>query len=506
MKKIKTPPYIRSSNPALAKWQSAVAKVARDIIKKENPNLGRTEINQLVQTHPMVLGTNLHIDEASKEGRQLTKEHIKSYLPSSAQKLDFHPVVHSFLSQEFYKNVNKPKTSVDLLGLDGPIEFPDSDYAYIQWANCVRIWGEYGNPSPSPYVDIDKNGGPSSDFGVFTIPENSKIVILGDFGTGLNDATTMLIAIMQQIKPDFIIHLGDIYYAGTEDECESYVETFDKAFAAAGKKIPVFSIPGNHEYYAGGWGFYKSVITMNQKNGFSNYNQQSSYFSLQTQDKNWQFLGMDTGYNSIHNFNIAHPSQLGISYSPWLTFNEAAWHQNKLENFDGKSILLSHHQLFSSDSLINNSEGVYYKTGTNKSKLEYLNGNLLAVFQPYFRKVAAWFWGHEHTLNIFKENQLNLAKARLIGNSGYEEWAGEDPYKPTNSPYQDLTPAVEVGTTSVEWKNSNYDFLNHGFACIQLNGSDASVDYFQYPVFAPSDPIPANPPQIMKVNYSDPCL
>lgn len=514
MKKIKIPPYVRASNPALAAWQSVVATVAKKDVQKNHPGATKAKINDLTMKHPMVLGTNIHVSEAENGGRTLALEQVRDYFPKRKMGLNFHPLVHAYLSEKHFNalmsNLKSPSVSLSTGAsihlLSDPNEFPDSDYAYEEWAICLKNWELHGNPIPSPYVNINNNGGPQSNFGVYTINSNAKIAVLGDFGTGLNDGTTLLIQLMKQLDPDYIIHLGDIYYSGTVDECNAYVQMFTTAFAAAGKTVPVFSIPGNHEYYSGGWGYFQNVLQMNQNNGFSNLSQQASFFSLRTQDGNWQFLGMDTGYNSVENYSYSNPNVMKSSYAPWLDFGEAAWHQDKLANFNGKTVLFSHHQLFSAHSVINDGNYVHFETGTNPSDLKYLNGNLLNVFRPYFPKIAAWFWGHEHILNIFQDNQLGLAKARLIGNSGYEEWAGENPYNPTTSPYKEVTPAVEVGTTSVRWKDSSYEFLNHGFALITLNGASGSVNYYQYPVFSPGTPIPANPAPLQRVNFSDPSL
>lgn len=507
MKNIKIHPYPVSNNPALALWQSAVAEVAKEDILNKIPNIESDELNGAVRIHPMVQGANFHVIEADGSDRKMDLKQIEPYLANIEDENNIPPIVHAYLSQQYYdallkyiqENGNKPDSQETLVP---PVEFPYSDYAYAQWFKCAAIWGKDGNPIPGPYVHVNDHGGPESDFGVITIPENSKIAIIGDFGTGLSDATTMIIAILEQLNPDMIIHLGDIYYAGTQGECQTYVDTFNQAFRIAGKKVPVFSIPGNHEYYAGGWGFFEKVIKMNEENGFPEYAQHASYFCLRTADHNWQFLGMDTGYNSVHNFNVAHPTQLNASYAPWLAFDEAAWHQNKLEQFGGQTILLSHHQLFSADSVINDGKGVKYQTGSNEEQLKYLNGNLLAVFQYAFPRVAAWYWGHEHTMDIFKENQLGLRKGRLVGNSGYEEWQGEDPYKHTDSPYQDYTPRVKLGVTPVAWEHIAFNFYNHGFTLITLDRSNAIADYFQYPVFSPDSPIPRNIPGIQGFPYS----
>ena len=47
-----------------------------------------------------------------------------------------------------------------------------------------------------------------------------RVGVLGDWGTGEPDAIAVLDQLMQ-LKPDVIVHLGDIYYAGTIDECRT---------------------------------------------------------------------------------------------------------------------------------------------------------------------------------------------------------------------------------------------------------------------------------------------
>ncbi|MEO6978165.1 MAG: hypothetical protein ABI113_07275, partial [Mucilaginibacter sp.] len=176
--------------------------------------------------------------------------------------------------------------------------------------------------------------------------------------------------------------------------------------------------------------------------------------------------------------------------------SEVIWHANKLDNFGGKTILLSHHQLFSASAVIDS------KTKT------YINPHLQATFAKYYKQVAAWFWGHEHILGIFAGDtkQTGLAKGRLVGNSGYEEWGGEDAYNTVANPtYPYLSPIVKVDTDAVTWKSKTYQFYEHGFALIQLQGSSATVDYYQYPVMVPDAPIPA-PNQLQplkKINFTD---
>lgn len=49
----------------------------------------------------------------------------------------------------------------------------------------------------------------------YKFPSSAKIAIIGDFGTGLSDSFELLKHIIIEKEADIIIHLGDVYYAGT---------------------------------------------------------------------------------------------------------------------------------------------------------------------------------------------------------------------------------------------------------------------------------------------------
>ncbi len=68
---------------------------------------------------------------------------------------------------------------------------------------------------PIPYVR-------PADVGNYTIPikAGAKIALFGDWGTGGEPARRILEQMRQQ-QPDVVVHLGDIYYSGTDSECRS---------------------------------------------------------------------------------------------------------------------------------------------------------------------------------------------------------------------------------------------------------------------------------------------
>eukprot|EP00966_Prymnesium_polylepis_P205530 4763027-Prymnesium_polylepis.1 len=51
-------------------------------------------------------------------------------------------------------------------------------------------------------------------------------------------------------KPDVLIHLGDTYYSGTYAEQRDFLH--DPVRAHLGEAVPVYLVPGNHDYYAKG--------------------------------------------------------------------------------------------------------------------------------------------------------------------------------------------------------------------------------------------------------------
>ena len=473
------PPFITTSNTALSRWQSAVAHVTHQELLQNQPGLRLND--PLVRQHPRVLATNLHVDAVNK-GQRISAPDPLLYAGKAVSETDTDLHFQAYASQAHWEaHTPSPAAADTPASLTG---FPYSDYAISAWLTAAT---EYvaAHPNPlnptqgQPYNDWTIAGKGDIDYGViaYTLPANAKVAVIGDYGTGLPDAIALVETILSQLQPDCILHIGDIYYAGMDSECQAtIVDVFQTAFQKTGVSVPVFSIPGNHEYMGGGSGFYTSVLPLNTMlSQPADTAQAASYFCLRTEDNKWQFLGMDTGFYSV-------PTVMP-TIGPPLHSTELQWMQDKLENFQGNTILLSHHQLFSATAEIN---------GSTDPGSDYLNDFLLAYFRPYFSKVAAWFWGHEHSLGIYEDGLYGLPKGRLVGNSGYEEAQSENAYASNNplAPY--ATPLVEVGSTGVEWNGSTNDWNNHACALIDFaDTSSPAVTYYQFPVWV--DTAPDNP-------------
>ena len=69
--------------------------------------------------------------------------------------------------------------------------------------------------------------------------------MLGDWGARMTDNVAMLRQALKRFKPDVIIHLGDVYYSGTEFECKRNVlDVMDQLVNELGlQRPPFFAIP-----------------------------------------------------------------------------------------------------------------------------------------------------------------------------------------------------------------------------------------------------------------------
>lgn len=365
------------------------------------------------------------------------------------------------------------------------------------------------------------------DYGVldWTIPDDAQIVMLGDWGTSMDDAKEFLKAIWKQAylnkpgAPIVFIHLGDIYYCGLPQECyynfqdvfTLVAEELNEDLKYPGNFDPnprIFTIPGNHEYYSFGCGYYALLDNLG-------HNQRCSYFCLRTSNGRWQFLGMDTGQDDGNGIESALQAagetamkifkvlpnlswikwieNLAVStyedhvgpFEPKLRDSEVDWLKDKMNGFSGKTIMLSHHQLFSRQAEINHNSP------------EYKNSWLYSTFYDYLDDhIAAWYWGHEHTFAVYVDGLMGLNKGRLLGSSSYEVTEGSDhPYKKN---YPRVAFAPNMNENLIE---KHGDYFNHAGAIMHQDGSDIKVRYYQFPSWSQlnTSPPPKNLTEIREV-------
>lgn len=249
----------------------------------------------------------------------------------------------------------------------------------------------------------------------FKMKDEATIAITGDWGGG-NDAAQAVAKQIRALNPDHVIHLGDVYYAGTEREVRDRFLKFWPAPTDAGRS---FALNSNHEMYSGGYGYFDVTLPA--------FKQPASYFSLA--NKNWRFIGLDTGY-------VEHD----------LNAEQVAWLRGQFKGNNPKTIFLSHHQLFSA----------YENTDAS---------NLVSRVKPFLdaRQIYAWFWGHEH-LNVVYKDHMGT-KGRCLGNSCF----------PYDVPKQAKT-KVPVEWLNKRTTKDDYPGI-HSYAVLRVRGASIDVEY-----------------------------
>ena len=319
-------------------------------------------------------------------------------------------------------------------------KFGDCDPGY---AEAAVKYADYflAQQKQIPYV-VWKNLGDFVIDGGKSLPAEATVAVVGDWGTGQEAAKLVLRQIANK-KPDVVVHLGDIYYSGTDFEVNQYfLQPWKQILNLATNPTLTFSLAGNHDMYCGGVPYYNLIKTLGQP---------ASYFCLR--NSNWQFIALDTGYND-------HNPTGGGSGATFLQDTEVNWLVDKFNNAGGRrTILLSHHQLFTAFDEIAGQE---------------VNMRLYPQVASLLPKVALWLWGHEHNFVLYGPYR-NLARSVCLGHGAFPVGIHE------------LTPEPKFADVSLLKDADGHDirpgitgsFYNHSYAIIKLTGDSGTVSYYQ---------------------------
>lgn len=425
-------------DPELSIWQAAVGEV-----EAQGPTGAQVED---VGAPVVVTGRPNDMDDMSSEAASYCAQ-VDTGTPIT-QATAVHPATEGLLQTAGFCSLTALKIAkAKLLGnvsatqqyKDELAKFGDCDPRY---AEAAAKYTEYfvAQQKQIPYVHYTN----LSNFVIDgKLPAKATVAIVGDWGTG-QDAAKLVLRQIANKKPDVVIHLGDIYYAGTQFEINNYfVQPWKQILNLAAKPIPTFSLAGNHDMYSGGVPYYQMI---QQQLG-----QPASYFCFR--NANWQFVAMDTGYND-------HNPSAGGAGATFLQEPEVTWLADKVNNAGGRgTVLLSHHQLFTAYDNIDNNE---------------VNLRLYTQVAPLLPKVALWIWGHEHDFVPY-DAYKGLARSCCLGHGAFPVGVDETPYNPKY-------PNVPV-TKDADGNNIRLDatagLYNHGYAIIELDGPAGKVSYYQ---------------------------
>jgi len=292
-----------------------------------------------------------------------------------------------------------------------------------------------------------------------------KIAIAGDWGTGSTplsnkpedqapfDSALAVANGMRNLKPDYTIHLGDVYYSGLPTEEKSWFLK-DWPRGATGS----YALNSNHEMYDGGNGYFDVLLA---DPDFARSQQGLSYFALTNQ--NWLIIGLDTAFLACRQSARYNEGYISDPNMPNGS-DQLEWLIALLKSNAGKRvIMLTHH------------DGFTVNTVTGEISMRPLYNELTQTMTEV--RDWWWYWGHVHNVVVYERVDLAKKSAvtpRCVGH-------GAIPYLPARP---DLSKLAK-GNFRVQWAESDLARKNgdpkrapNGFVLITLTGGDLHEEFY----------------------------
>lgn len=233
------------------------------------------------------------------------------------------------------------------------------------------------------------------------LPDAARIAVIGDWGTGLYGAPLIARSIRNDPDPfTMLLHLGDVYYSGTEEEMQSrFLNLWPYRKEAVSR-----GLNSNHDMYSGGEAYFGRVLPA--------FGQEGSYFAFQ--NTHWTLVGLDVAYHdhAVDDIQVA-----------WLE-------EILVQAGERRVVLFSHHQLYS------HFDGQGTKLRTHPRFGEILRS----------KRIFAWYWGHEHRCAIFEGPDPSFGLlGRCLGHGGMPQ---------ARRPTMALPQASEAAFSRAEWRRS----------------------------------------------------
>jgi hypothetical protein len=275
--------------------------------------------------------------------------------------------------------------------------------------------------------------------------DRATVIVLGDWATGLPQALNTAARIrehLSRIEPGrdcHVIHLGDTYYSGLEDECRRrFLDLWPVSRGSVFARS--WTLSGNHDVYSGAHGYFDVLLSDPRFSAQAG----CSYFALV--NEHWQILGLDSAYTNPDRADL-HPPQ-----PDWLSGRvaEAAGTRG--------TILMTHHQPFSAFEAVDAplAETVARALGDHR--------------------VEAWLWGHEHRCAVYDTDIVAGDYRDAAGYTAVIGHGGVPQLMPAQTP-DDVERALR-------WQLADYYQVQDdrwglgGFAVLSFDGPRVEVQYY----------------------------
>jgi len=263
-----------------------------------------------------------------------------------------------------------------------------------------------------------------------TIPDQISLAIFGDWGGGTWDDNAVaqnISTAIKNLKPDYSIHLGDVYYAGESDQEQTFLLNLWPTAQTAN-----FTLNSNHEMYPNGKGYFETALP----NSYFEVQGGKSFFALE--NTNWIIVGLDSAFHADIN-HLYLQGAISTEQSNFLSQVAAK---------DKQVIVMCHHNPLDI-------------TGKIKNPLWDQVAGMLGDNLKY------WYWGHIHGGAVYKA--MDGVNCRLVGH-GVIPWGNA-------KSLADSSAAVWYENTPAN--NSTDDVrVQNGFAVITLDDSSMQETFY----------------------------
>lgn len=321
------------------------------------------------------------------------------------------------------------------VGPDGVVYFGGVQYDGTDpgWAYVVIAMAETLDLLP-PFPSVGQE---------IQIPDEATLVVLGDWGA---DNPTVNPAALAPPESSYYIHLGDVYYAGTNGG--ETLEPFEKENFLNiwhGTNDRSFALNSNHDMYAHGTGYFGTTLAPGSVFGAQ---KSTSFFSLY--NKSFRIVGLDSAYYSPD--VMYQVGSLGSSTGPQAMFLK---NQAQAAASGGQTlILMTHHNGLSLDG------------GTQQPLWAEISDQLSALSGS----IVYWYWGHEHAGAVYAQQTMKLQsnslsiRPRVCGH-GRIPWGL----------------ATDLQSPDVLWSEGKMfkpPFLENGYAVVSLKGPTLTETFY----------------------------
>jgi len=239
------------------------------------------------------------------------------------------------------------------------------------WTEAVAVWMEHLVLGKHPFPAAIPNSIP--------IPDAVQIGMAGDWGTGNwradpNPApSTRVRKAMANLNLDLTVHLGDVYYAGSNEQEQNFLLDLWPA-----GRLGALTLNSNHEMYPGGDAYFQRTLA----SPLFALQQQRSFFALENSD--WVIVGLDSAYYSDEQ-KLYLDGALCPRGGPQiqLQFLQAQVAKGK------RVIVLTHHNGLTQDG----------------SAPTLLWSQVTSAF-PAGAGPAYWYWGHVHAGAVYQTTAI----------------------------------------------------------------------------------------------------